>query len=104
MILLQTKSSQEHYSFRTLPRVSLVLFIPEDFHSKSTMDPASIRLDVSCALTCDPCEDVVGGGIDRECRGADWSDDSPGYYSVAHASSLARCQEAGPETNQWPSR
>jgi len=37
--------------------------------------------------------EVVGGGVDRECRGADWDDDSPGYFSVAHASSLARCQE-----------
>ena len=38
-------------------------------------------------------EEVVGGGVDRECRGADWDDDSPGYYSVAHAHSLARCQD-----------
>jgi len=37
--------------------------------------------------------EVVGGGVDRECRGADWDDDSPGYYSVAHAHSLVRCQE-----------
>ena len=35
----------------------------------------------------------MGGGVDRECRGADYDDDSPGYFSVAHASSLARCQE-----------
>ena len=34
----------------------------------------------------------MGGGVDRECRGADWDDDSPGYFSMAHASSLARCQ------------
>ncbi|OLQ11054.1 Inter-alpha-trypsin inhibitor heavy chain H4 [Symbiodinium microadriaticum] len=25
--------------------------------------------------------EVVGGGVDRECRGADWDDDSPGYFS-----------------------
>ena len=42
-------------------------------------------------------QEVVGGGVDRECRGADWDDDSPGYFSVAHASSLARCQE----TSSW---
>mmetsp|Transcript_32515 Transcript_32515/g.75157 ORF Transcript_32515/g.75157 Transcript_32515/m.75157 type:complete len:920 (+) Transcript_32515:42-2801(+) len=37
--------------------------------------------------------DVVGGGVDRECRGGSWSDDSPGYFSVAQANSLSRCQE-----------